>query len=85
MFKINEYVYPKVLPWQAILQDIFDEGCRKSDLAELLGVPIASLWRWIEGTEPKESIGTSILVIHTRYCGEQRTEIRKAQAIPCKK
>jgi len=82
LFKLNEYVYPKVIPWQTIFDDIFAQGCTKEDLCQLLGVPVSSLWRWIQGTEPKESVGRCILIIHTRYCGEELTKERQKQAQP---
>lgn len=80
MFKINEYVYPKVLPWEQIFNDLIRNGCTQSMLANLMGVKVSTLQRWCNGTEPKHGIGEAIIVIHRRYCGVELTERRITEA-----
>lgn len=82
MFRINDYVYPKVLPWEQIFNDLMDKGgLSYSQIAEILGKKTSSIDRWWKGgTEPKHSIGVSILTIHSRYCGQELTQARLSQA-----
>lgn len=81
MFKLEEYAYPKILPWDQIFKDLYDAGKTPSDISELIGVKWSTLARWRQGTEPKDSYARAILTIHARYCGESLTEIRLSEAV----
>lgn len=75
-FKLGDFVYPKKLPWEDILQDLYDNDVTPSQIANLLGFGWSSFQRLKNGSEPKYSVGVSILILHTRYCGEELTRER---------
>ena len=78
-FKFNEYVYPKKLPWEQIFTDI--EGhLSPTQISDLLGSGWSCFQRLRNSKEPKHSVGESILIIHTRYCGEDLTNQRITEA-----
>jgi len=79
-FKLSELVYPKKLSWDNIFIDLDKAGVTPSEISELLGVGWSTLQKWRNGTEPKYSVGVSILTIHARYCGEDSTFERITQA-----
>jgi len=79
-FKLSEYVYPKKLPWIEIFKDLEKHGANPSTVGELIGVGWSTLQKWRSGTEPKYSVGISILTLHTRYCGEDLTNQRITEA-----
>ena len=79
-FKISDLVYPKKMSWDIIFNDLEDKGITPSKASMLIGAGRSSLQRWRSGTEPKHSIGVSILKIHTRYCGEELTNQRITEA-----
>jgi len=79
-FKLDEYAYPKKLPWIEIFKDLEKHGVTPSMAGELIGAGWSTLQKWRSGTEPKHSIGISILTLHTRYCGEDLTNQRITEA-----
>ena len=79
-YKLKEYVYPKKLPWVQIFKDLKESGLTPSKISVLVGVGGSTLQRWTSGTEPKYSIGVSLLTLHTRYCGEELTNKRITEA-----
>lgn len=79
-FKIHEYLYPTRLDWPLIINDILDKGLTKADIADLLGAPWSTLASWLDGVEPRESSGRSILSLHSRACGVEATIQRIAES-----
>jgi len=79
-FKLSELVYPRKIPWGSIFSDLYHIGVTPAQMSELLGVGCSTLQKWRNGTEPKHSVGVSILIIHTRYCGEDVTNQRVTEA-----
>lgn len=75
-FKLGDFVYPKKLPWEEMLRDFIGVSVSSHQAATLLGVGQSTLQRWQKGTEPKHSYGVSIIILHTRFCGEELTRER---------
>ena len=79
-WKLNDYCYPKIVPWNRVLCDLMDSGLTASAICELIDVQWSSLQRWRDGTDPKHSIGNAILRLHKRHCGAELNARRLAQA-----
>lgn len=79
-FKLSDFVYPKKLPWEEIFHDLNRHGVSAYQASILIGENWSSLQRWQRGTEPKYSVGVSILTLHTIHCGEELTEKRVIEA-----
>ena len=81
MIHHTEYVTPKIIPWVEVFKDLDEVGKGHSQMCQLMGIPHATLFRWKTGEcEPKHSIGVTILLLHSRYCGEELTIERELQA-----
>ena len=76
----DEYVYPRVIDWSQVMRDIADSGVNYNRVARILGVGWSTVQRWRTGSEPGHAIGSSILVIHARYCGAELTKQRVLEA-----
>jgi len=72
-YKPEDYVYPQVLPWEDIFNDLEAQGHTPFCVAELIGVTHSTVQRWEKGAEPRHSCGSAILELHRRYCGGQQT------------
>ena len=79
-YRLSDLVYPRKMAWDVILSDLNSKGVTPSQVAMLTGAVWSSLQRWRDGTEPRYSMGQSILIIHTRYCGEDLTNQRVTEA-----
>jgi hypothetical protein len=76
----TDYVYITTPPWKDIYQDLYDAGCRDSQIAFLLGKQTSTIQYWFQtAKEPKYSEAVAILKLHARYCGEQKTNFRLNQ------
>jgi hypothetical protein len=76
-------VYPALLPWKAIFEDMRERGVSYYRQAMIIGVGWSTFQRWLEeGAEPRHSYAVAILSMHTSVCGEPLTQARYAQAIP---
>lgn len=79
----SDYVYPSVLPWQDIFNDLKTAGCPPYRVSELIGYGWSTVQRWVyNGVEPRDSVARAILELHTRYCGEEATHQRSQEARP---
>lgn len=79
----SDYVYPTVLPWRSIFNDLHNAGCSPYRLSLLIGRGWSTVQRWVyDGIEPRESYARAILMIHSRYCGEQATQKRLQESKP---
>lgn len=76
----SEYVKTVQLPWVDIINDMLEKGYSLSKIAQLLGIPYTTMQRYPQGTEPKYSIGLSIITLHVRICGKELTDQRLAEA-----
>lgn len=73
----SDYVYPTVLPWRTIFDDLWDAGCSPYRVANLIGYGWSTVQRWYyDGVEPRESAARAILELHKRFCGEELTKKR---------
>lgn len=79
-FKLSDYVYPRKLNWAIVIQDIEEAGISAHKISELVGAGWSSFQKWRRGVEPRHSIGISLLILHTRYCGEDLTNQRITEA-----
>lgn len=78
-YKLSDLEYPKKLDWTLIFDDLVMHGISPYQVAILIGQGWSSVQRWREGTEPKYSIGVSILRVHSKYCGDALTDKRLAE------
>ena len=79
----SDYVYRTVLPWQDIFNDLKEAGCPPYKVSIITGYGWSTLQRWVyNGVEPRESAARAILILHTRYCGEEATHRRSQEAKP---
>jgi hypothetical protein len=77
----SDYIYRTVLPWKDIYSDLREAGCNEYHLSEILGKKRSTVEYWFQtGMEPKDSEARAILLVHTRYCGEEKTKIRLNQS-----
>lgn len=66
-FTTKDFVYPKKRAWDLIILDIQKAGLKPTQIATLIGVNWSTFQNYTKGTEPKHSVGESILVLHDRY------------------
>lgn len=76
----SDYVYPAVINWRDVLNDLRDAGYSGYRIAALLGKEWSTVQGWNEGKEPRHSSGVALLTLHTRYCGAQATQKRQSEA-----
>lgn len=69
-------IYPKRLDWRRILDDLKEGGTSIYQAAKILGRPETTVQSWVKGHEPSYSNGASVLLLHSRVCGENLTKIR---------
>lgn len=79
-FASSDYVTIAPLPWELIFEDLRAENITPVQVAELLDKSWSTVQRYLNGTEPKESVANAILELHSRYCGIEKTIERKSQA-----
>ena len=75
-------VYPVVLDWIQILEDLNQKGITTYHLSQELGYTFSTVQRWASGSEPRESAGRAILEYHRQLCGEHLTNQRIKQGKP---
>ena len=76
----SDYVYPTVLPWRTIFDDLSRAGQTPYRVANLIGYSWSTVQRWYyDGVEPRESAARAILELHKRFCGEELTDRRKQE------
>lgn len=78
-FKPQDYIYPTPLDWPTICRDITNTGLLKADMAELLGIHWSTVDNYFAGSEPKESRGRALLMLHWSRCGPDLTIQRIAE------
>jgi len=71
-YKYSDYVFPKVLPWETILEDLKKTGYNAYQVSILVGAKWSSFQN-VVNVEPRDSMARAILKIHSRYCGEELT------------
>lgn len=69
-------IYPKRLDWKRILEDLKERGTSIYQAAKILGRPETTVQSWVKGHEPSYSNGASVLLLHSKVCGEELTKIR---------
>jgi hypothetical protein len=67
-FDYNDYIYTEPENWDKVFTDFKQKDISYSAVAKLIGIPFTSLQRLRGGTEPKHSVGVSILKLHSRLC-----------------
>lgn len=79
----SDYVYPTIRPWKDIFQDLQEAGCYQNLLAELIGKRQSTVYYWIANAKDlPDSAARSILLLHMRYCGPEKTQKRLQQSKP---
>ena len=78
--EIGDYVYPRVINWGDIMEDIATNGMTYSDVSKCLGIAGATIQGWRTGSEPRHSSGGALLLVHARICGRELTKLRVAEA-----
>lgn len=77
----NEYIYPRVINWAQVVEDIKDNGLNYFGITRVLGVSWGCVQGWrTKGTEPRHSVGSSLLLIHAKVCGNTLTQQRINEA-----
>ena len=77
----SDYVYLTIRPWKDIFNDLIANGCHINLMAELLGKRQSTVDYWYrESKELPDSAARSVLTLHMRYCGYEKTEIRLQQS-----
>jgi len=67
--ELADYVYPEKKDWEQIFIDFDDNGINPVILMELTGLAYTTIQSIkYRGSEPKHSIGESLLKLHRRYC-----------------
>lgn len=79
-YKLSDLVYPKKIDWCQIFDDLNSAGVSPYQVGILIGQGWSSVQRWKTGTEPKYSVGVSILFVHARHCGGELTDQRLEEA-----
>lgn len=79
---VAEYVYPLVMPWGAIVDDLYRRGYTDYRIGQILGVDAATVGAWHKGSEPRHSFGEALIELHTKVCGEALTKERLKEARP---
>lgn len=68
-YKYEDYITPPNLNWGEIFNDLERNKVTLSQISDLIGIAKSSIQSLrARETEPKYSIGVSILEIHSRYC-----------------
>ena len=77
----SDYAYPTIRPWRDIFQDLIEAGCNINKIAELTGKQQSTVSYWYNNSkELPDSAARSVLTLHMRFCGYQKTEIRLKQS-----
>lgn len=66
----------KPLPWRAMADDMKAAGLSYNRQASCLGLGFSTYQRYLDGTEPKYSIGTVIKALHLQVCGQSLHTLR---------
>ena len=77
----NEYIYPRVIDWNQVVEDIHAAGLNYFGITRVLGVSWGCLQGWRRGHEPRHSTGSSLLLIHAKLCGPDLTQQRVNEAV----
>ena len=77
---VEDYIYPRVINWIRVIDDIREHGGTYSTICKILGLSWSTLQGWRTGCEPRHSTGSSLLLIHAKYCGTELTKQRVLEA-----
>ena len=77
----DDYIDPRVINWSRVIQDVTECGTTYWDMCQTLDIPWSTFNRYRHGTEPKHSIGSAILLMHSRICGGRLTQQRIIEAV----
>ncbi len=69
-------IHAKRLDWRRIIDDLKERGCTVYQAAKILGRPETTVQSWRQDHEPSYSNGASVLLLHSKLCGEELTKIR---------
>lgn len=69
-------VFPTVLPWRQIFDDMKERGHAYTKQAKAIGVAWSTYQRWFDEAEPRHSDGVALLAMHTAICGAELTRQR---------
>lgn len=73
-------IYPEILPWRQIFDDMKAAGYAYSKQATMMGTPWSTYQDWMAGkTEPRYSHGVAILAMHKAICGPELTAQRQRE------
>ena len=77
----SDYVIPVKLNWPAVLDDLKNAGISGYKVSVLLDVSPGTIYYWRSGQrDPQYAIGSALLTLHSRYCGEALTKERQLLA-----
>lgn len=77
----GEDVFPLVMPWGQMLDDLANAGYSTNRVATLLGVDWSTVENWRKG-EPRHSFGQALIDLHHLVCGEEFGKLRYMEARP---
>lgn len=78
----NDYVYPLLMPWPAMLKDLYAVGYTDYRIGKCLGVDHSTVEAWGKGSEPRHSFGVALIVLHERVCGVDCGKLRHSESKP---
>lgn len=76
------YVYPQLMPWEAMLEDLHAAAWTDYRIAKTLGCDHSTVQAWAQGSEPRHSFGQALIELHWRVCGEECGKKRHSEAKP---
>jgi len=76
----DDYFYPRIPDWPQVIEDIKESAGSYSVICKILGVGWPAVQGWRRGCEPRFSTGTGLLLVHSRYCGAEKTKQRVMEA-----
>lgn len=79
---MQDYVYPMLMPWAKMLQDLYSAGYTDYRIGKCLGVDHSTVEAWGKGSEPRHSFGEALVVLHRRVCGDDCGKLRHSESKP---
>lgn len=72
-----EYIYPDLIDWKRILEELQAAGVSMYRVALILGADWSTVDAWRKGSEPRYGYGQALLKLHRRVIGEKLDMSRK--------
>lgn len=73
----SDYVHQKKVDWPAVIEDLRARGLTITKIAACLGLNRTTVSEWRLNHEPNFASGAALLELHSRYCGEDLTKLRR--------